>query len=537
MGTRQTKSKHRSDSLCKLVTLLGTLTATFHAFAQCDVRPQIQPNEVVMGTLASGDCITDELFADGDLSFADIYELALPLPGVVTVRMESAAVDSFLELYDPNLRALFALDDDGGGHSTAWFSTDLPAGNYTLLATSFKAESGAYTLTTSCSGCTVALAASVLPTSRAVQVGIPATAFATVINAGSTTATACGISPVTSVPASFRYQTTDPLTNAVTGMLNMPADIPAGASQTFVLAFTPTADLAPTDIKLGFDCLNSEPAPTTTGLNTLLLSASNSPAPDIVALAGTSTNDGIVTLNSLGSFVVATVNLGTAGTISATADTGNSSLPLSLAMCETDRLTSRCANPTAPTADPVVVPIANNATPTFAVFVEGDGDVPLVPATNRAFVRFKDPLGVTRGSTSVAVDGGGAPGAVPNVVADYVGSFVSDQLNCSDAFDDLSYGGVAVVSLSSQSDSAFRGAAAVKTFFRDISMDLTGTVAVSGSLEGSVTYDVVVDGMLQSSGDGSFSGTLDGNTLSFSLSLQDTVGNVCTNTASVSANR
>ena len=43
-----------------------------------------------------------------------------------------------------------------------------------------------------------------------------------------------------------------------------------------------------------------------------------------------------------------------------------------------------------------------NATPTFAVFVQGSGNVPFDPAANRIFVRFSSG-GVTRGSTSVAV--------------------------------------------------------------------------------------------------------------------------------------
>src|SRR5262249_20237988 len=61
----------------------------------------------------------------------------------------------------------------------------------------------------------VSLAAAVLPGSRSVQVGSPATAFATVINLSLAAASACGITPVTNVPATFAYQTTDPLTNAV----------------------------------------------------------------------------------------------------------------------------------------------------------------------------------------------------------------------------------------------------------------------------------------------------------------------------------
>lgn len=75
------------------------------------------------------------------------------------------------------------------------------------------------------------IAAAVLPSSRSVQVGTFATAFATIINVGSVTATRCGISLVTAIPATFSFQTTNPLTNQAIGFPNMPVDIPPGAAQ------------------------------------------------------------------------------------------------------------------------------------------------------------------------------------------------------------------------------------------------------------------------------------------------------------------
>ena len=58
--------------------------------------------------------------------------------------------------------------------------------------------------------------------------------------------------------------------------------------------------VAPTDVQLNFDCTNTDLAPVNVGLNTLLLSASTSPVPDIVALAATLTNDGIVNIPGAG---------------------------------------------------------------------------------------------------------------------------------------------------------------------------------------------------------------------------------------------
>ena len=155
----------------------------------------------------------------------------------------------------------------------------------------------------------------VLPSGRSVQVGTPATAFATIINAGSVTATGCNISLATAIPVTFSFQTTNPNTNQLTGTPNTPVNIPAGVAQSFVVAFTPTQAFGPTAVQMILDCTNTVPAPINTGLNTLLLSASATPVPDIVALAATPTNDGIVNpcQYGCGGFAVATVNVGASG--------------------------------------------------------------------------------------------------------------------------------------------------------------------------------------------------------------------------------
>jgi FG-GAP-like repeat len=244
------------------------------------------------------------------------------------------------------------------------------------------------------------LVAALLPSSRSVQVGTPATAFATVINAGENTAVGCAISTLTGTPAAFVFQTTDPATNIVTGLPNAPVDIPAGSSQSFVFALTPTAPIAPTDVQLSFDCANTFPASILSGINTLFLSASVTPVPDIVALAATPSNDGIVTLASTGVFAVATVNMGASENITVSADTGAATLPVNISLCETNPATGACISAIGPS---VTTQINANATPTFGIFVEGSGAVPFDPAANRIFVRFKDGGEVTRGSTSVAV--------------------------------------------------------------------------------------------------------------------------------------
>jgi hypothetical protein len=247
------------------------------------------------------------------------------------------------------------------------------------------------------------LAAAVLPASRSVQVGTAATAFATIINAGSATATGCSLASATSVPATFTFQTTNPATNQVTGTANTPVDIPAGASQSFVFALTPTAPFTSTDVALTFACSNAPAAPSNSGLNTLLLSSSTTPTPDVVALAATLDTDGIVKIpgtTGTGVFAVATVNVGATGGITASADTGTATLPVALTLCQTDQTTGACLGPAGAT---VATTINAGATPTFGVFVTGSGDVPFSPAANRIVVRFRDAGGEVRGATSVAV--------------------------------------------------------------------------------------------------------------------------------------
>jgi hypothetical protein len=251
---------------------------------------------------------------------------------------------------------------------------------------------------------TTTLVAAILPSSRSVQVGATATAFATLINSGTNAAAACAFSPAPSLPANFTFQTTDSTTNQLTGTPNTPAAIPAGAAQSFVLALTPTGAFAPTDVTFNFACTNTDPVAPIVGVNTLLFSASATPVPDIIAMAATVTNDGIVVVpgtTGTGAFSVATANVGAAAPITASADTGNASVPVAIMICQTNPATGLCNSPP---SSSVTTTMAAGATATFGIFVSGSGvAIPFDPAVNRIFVRFKDAGGITRGATSVAV--------------------------------------------------------------------------------------------------------------------------------------
>ncbi len=208
---------------------------------------------------------------------------------------------------------------------------------------------------------------------------------------------------MTNIPANFTYHTTNPATNEITGSQNTPVDIPAGASQSYVFAITPTGSLSPTDVQLSFGCTNTNPAPVQTGLNTLLFSASDTLVPDIVALAATLENDGVVTIpgpSGTGVFAVATINVGASGTVTVSAHTGAATLPVTISLCETNPTTGQCMSAIGPS---VTTQVNANSTQTFGIFVTGNGTVPFDPAGRRIFVHFKESGTVTRGSTGVAV--------------------------------------------------------------------------------------------------------------------------------------
>ena len=166
------------------------------------------------------------------------------------------------------------------------------------------------------------------------SVGTTATAFATMINAGSTDAQDCAVSlPTNSVDAAFFYQATDPLTNAAIGEANVPIDIAAGAAQSFVFGLTPQSAFAPVEVELGFSCASGGAANSIVGLNTLLLSASDGSVADVIALSATVGNNGIVEINpqsNAGAFSVASINVGSADTLQVSVDTGAASLPIQL---------------------------------------------------------------------------------------------------------------------------------------------------------------------------------------------------------------
>ncbi len=249
------------------------------------------------------------------------------------------------------------------------------------------------------------LAAAVLPGSRAVAAGSPATVFATMLNSGGADLANCAIGLGSSAPdgLSISYQTTDAASNTPTGTANTPVAIPAGGSQSFLLGFVATSAAADPGQALSFGCDGVPAAPVVPGVNTVDLDFAAAPTQDIITASATAPQPGtvMVPVGGAGAFAVATDNVGIAGTLTASVDTGAATLPLAATLCPTDPKTAQCLQPPAASFQQS---FAAGATPTFSIFLTASGPIDFLPATNRVFVRFKDAAGVTHGSTSVAVE-------------------------------------------------------------------------------------------------------------------------------------
>ena len=72
----------------------------------------------------------------------------------------------------------------------------------------------------SVAGATPTLFSSILPLNRSSVIGASVSAFATIINAGSTDASNCSLVPLHALAAEFSFHATDPLTNLAVGAIN-----------------------------------------------------------------------------------------------------------------------------------------------------------------------------------------------------------------------------------------------------------------------------------------------------------------------------
>jgi hypothetical protein len=252
-----------------------------------------------------------------------------------------------------------------------------------------------------------------LPTARAgFFPGGPAiTVFASVINAGAEHALGCKIKVANGDPVNLSYQLTS-ATNAPIGLTNAAFNLAPGQGRSFILAFTPSANNTATDVFPEVSCDDGKVA-AIPGVNTVFLSIGDAPGPDVLSIGATPGGVGIIDIpaGSTSFLTASAVNIGegdAAGSKDAAVivslDTGNTTLPVLLQLCETDNVL--VCLPSSPLGtDPVSTSIGD--TPSFFAVFDSDQSngtgIALDPANARVFLRFKKPDGTTISVTSAAV--------------------------------------------------------------------------------------------------------------------------------------
>lgn len=125
------------------------------------------------------------------------------------------------------------------------------------------------------------------------------------------------------------------------------------------------------------------------GVNTLALTVSDTPRPDIIVIGSSLTSDGYVRLPSPGArrpAAISAVNIGAAANVEVSANTGAYDLPVTLEVCETNA-SGVC---TSARAERLTVNFAQNEVRTFNVYVQSNGQrgVPDLPGIARAYFNF-----------------------------------------------------------------------------------------------------------------------------------------------------
>jgi hypothetical protein len=255
------------------------------------------------------------------------------------------------------------------------------------------------------------IVAAVTPVARVTVPNGTVTAFATILNVGQQTATSCSIASASGIGVNFSYSARNVTTGAPENP-NVPVDIPAGGRRDFLMTFTPTFNIA-TTIPLEFTCTNTLPAPSIFGLNRFTIAATLTQQADLISIAATPTNDGImnVPLGGTGFAALAAVNIGATASIRAEVTPNpitvvGQTLPATITMCQTNPATGACITPL---SSIINFTSTANSTVTFSAFVTSDGTaIPFDPANTRLFVNFTQD-GLPAGSASVAVRTTAAP--------------------------------------------------------------------------------------------------------------------------------
>jgi len=338
--------------------------------------------------------------------------------GTVTITTQGSSFDTVLAVYRGSavnaLTEVASNDDYSGLQSRVSFAATAGT-QYQIAVAGYGGASGSIQLNVTGGGgsttpppSTTSIVAATTPVARAAGVGVDVTAFATILNTGSATATGCSIALPSGLPVQFTYRTRS--ASGVLGAANTPVNIPPVSSapqgQGFLLTFRATSALS-SNIALRFDCTNTAVAPSVRGLNTFLFTATTgTPPADVISTAVTATGDGImnVPLGGTGFAALAAQNIGSGASLQARISTtpiGGSTvtLPLTNRICRTNSA-GACTTAQASTVN---FSLGVNGIATFSAFSTSNGTtIPFDPANRRVFIHFYQ--GSTPvGSASVAV--------------------------------------------------------------------------------------------------------------------------------------
>lgn len=246
----------------------------------------------------------------------------------------------------------------------------------------------------------------VLPGARSGQAGGDViTALMSVVT-GDGAAQSCRVDAGGSDVATLAYDLLDD--SGQSRGLNEPVfDIVADGRVDLLLAVTPLRETPPEGAVFfpRLTCSNASAA-AIEGVNSLRLSITDAPGPDILSIGVTPSGDGVVrlpTADGTGFMAVAAMNIGLLEDtpIRVVADTGAVQLPVQLSVCETDAA-GHCLSSRAAFADTVFSGREAHFFSVFVTAIPGPG-VPFDPANARVFLRFISPDGIIRSVTSAAL--------------------------------------------------------------------------------------------------------------------------------------
>ena len=244
--------------------------------------------------------------------------------------------------------------------------------------------------------------AAVLPSSRSGVVNQPITALAALVNPGPGTARNCRMSALNEPAVTLEHRPFHAERGMIQGESGDGPTIQPGESGHFFFTITSSQVFQPRDLEIEFRCDNASPAPIVTGLNTFLFSAYDVQYVDVLAIAATTSGDGIVHINPnthVGAFAAAAINIGTPSTEIAVRVVQDPSLSLRLTICDSGNA-SHCASRN---ADNRTIFDGSRGAATFYIRVESDGTpIPRDLARSRITLEFLV-ANLVVGSTSVAV--------------------------------------------------------------------------------------------------------------------------------------